>query len=274
MTDEEQRRKDGEDYSRKINEACRFYEELQKADVKWMQAQIDSGIDLNAGLPFNLERDFVATFSYLAFTCCEDVEAIKLMVAAGGSISPPCPEGRHIIHDVVQGEGCLAILKYLLENGADVNDIDVRGSKSSVLHGAADFNSNPEVLQYLIDQGAVVDAEDSRGDTPLFCAVNGNSNNPKCIDVLIKAGADINHKDKSGNTPLHWLGYGYDNMRLPIKALIKHKPDALALNKDGENIWFFGFEHGKGYMKQWRVSLLYRYWRKAKRDQWEESLNA
>ncbi len=274
MTDEEQRRKDGEEYCRKLNEACRFYDELEKADVKWMQEKIDSGIDLNAGMPFNLENDFVATFSYLAFTCCKDVEAIKLMVANGGSINPPCPDGRHIIHDVSQGEHGLDVLKYLVENGADVNDIDIKGSKSSVLHGAADFNSNPEVLQYLIDQGAKVNAKDKWGETPLFCALNGNSNNPKCIDVLVKAGADINHKSKNGNTPLHNISYSCDLLRLSFKALAKYKPDALALNNNGENIWRYGFEHGKGYRPQWRVSLLYRYWRKAKRDQWEESLNA
>ena len=91
-----------------------------------------------------------------------DEKNTPLMVAAGLGQVPA--ETR------VTGDGALEAVRLVLELGADVNDLNVRGR--SALHGAAHIRSDA-ILQLLVDRGALVNVEDDRGITPLMIAEGG-----------------------------------------------------------------------------------------------------
>ncbi len=91
-----------------------------------------------------------------------DEKNTPLMVAAGLGQVPA--ETR------VTGDEAIEAVRLVLELGADVNDLNVRGR--SALHGAAHIRSDA-IVQLLVDRGALVNVEDDRDITPLMIAEGG-----------------------------------------------------------------------------------------------------
>ena len=91
-----------------------------------------------------------------------DENNTPLMVAAGLGQVPA--ETR------VTGDGALEAVELVLELGADVNAVNLRGR--SALYGAAHIRSDA-IVQLLVDRGARVNLEDDRGITPLMVAEGG-----------------------------------------------------------------------------------------------------
>ena len=91
-----------------------------------------------------------------------DEKNTPLMVAAGLGQVPA--ETR------VTGDEAIEAVRLVLELGADVNDLNVRGR--SALHGAAHIRSDA-IVQLLVDRGALLNVEDDRGITPLMIAEGG-----------------------------------------------------------------------------------------------------
>jgi ankyrin repeat protein len=63
-----------------------------------------------------------------------------------------------------------------------------------------------QILKYLIDEGANVSGTDDRGGTPLHTAAK--SDNLIAAKLLIEAGAEVMPKDYDGKTPLDFTGSG------------------------------------------------------------------
>ena len=91
-----------------------------------------------------------------------DENTTPLMVSAGLGQVPA--ETR------VTGDGALGAVRLVLELGADVNEVNLRGRNA--LHGAAHIRSDA-IVQLLIDRGSLVNVEDDRGITPLMIAEGG-----------------------------------------------------------------------------------------------------
>ena len=91
-----------------------------------------------------------------------DEHTTPLMVAAGLGQVPA--ETR------VTGDGALDAVRLVLELGADINVLNLRGR--SALHGAAHIRSDA-IVQLLVDRGALVNVEDDRDITPLMIAEGG-----------------------------------------------------------------------------------------------------
>ncbi len=91
-----------------------------------------------------------------------DENNTPLMVAAGLGQVPA--ETR------VTGDAALEAVRLVLDLGADVNALNVRGR--SALHGAAHIRSDA-IVKLLVDRGALVNVEDDRGVTPLMIAEGG-----------------------------------------------------------------------------------------------------
>ena len=106
-------------------------------------------------------------------------------------------------------ESDLAVVKQLINEGADIHTTDSRGR--TPLHYAVAFShfgmkDRVDLIKYLIGKGADVNAQDSEGDTPLHPAAY--SGHPSLVSVLIKNGANLKIKNKDGRTPLHELMTG------------------------------------------------------------------
>ena len=91
-----------------------------------------------------------------------DEGTTPLMVAAGLGQVPA--ETR------VTEDRALAAVRFVLELGADVNDVNRSGR--TALHGAAHVRSDA-IVQLLVDRGALVNVGDERGVTPLMIAEGG-----------------------------------------------------------------------------------------------------
>lgn len=93
-----------------------------------------------------------------------------------------------------------AIIKLLLQAGANVNQYNKNGGRIS-LHWAA-LQNNQQNLQLLLDFGANVNQADHYGVTALHhAAIQDNSN---AITFLLAHGAHVNAVDNLGNTPLFY----------------------------------------------------------------------
>ena len=112
--------------------------------------------------------------------------------------------------------GDIIQLKYLLQNGADINSKDDSGWTN--LHHAA-FNDNVEVLAFLIRNGANKDSKDSLGRSALnYVAELGNL---AVVKLLLHCGSDINSIDNNGKSPIHHLVTKNGNLEV-LKLLVQH----------------------------------------------------
>jgi ankyrin repeat protein len=103
--------------------------------------------------------------------------------------------------DVVEA-GYLSQVEYFIEMGANVNHIVTKNNlKVMSVLSLAIYNNNFPVMKCLLDNGADVETIDITGNTPLLLACNHNS--LEMVKYLVEVGgADIDVKDKNGNTPL------------------------------------------------------------------------
>jgi len=87
--------------------------------------------------------------------------------------------------------GNFNIMKFLVENGADINSETSTGN--TPLHFAC-INNNLEVANYLIDNKANINEKNNKGQTPLHYAIIFGCDEIK--DYLIAKGANTNSLDK------------------------------------------------------------------------------
>ena len=95
-------------------------------------------------------------------------------------------------------EGHLAIVRLLVEKGADINAGE--GDESTVLQCAAD-SGHKGIVRLLLEKGADIDAKDRLGETALHRAAKFG--HEEIIHLLLEMGADIHAKDQDGITALH-----------------------------------------------------------------------
>lgn len=95
---------------------------------------------------------------------------------------------------VCRDKDATAILRLLIDQGADVNAKDNNGT--TPLHIAAG-QPRVEMAKMLIDHGADVRARTSSGSEPMH-HVSSN----EVLELLLSRGADINAKNNNGETPL------------------------------------------------------------------------
>ncbi|HTS48751.1 MAG TPA: ankyrin repeat domain-containing protein [Bryobacteraceae bacterium] len=110
-----------------------------------------------------------------------NVEIMKMLLAKGAKVNAvSAPKGL----DVKNGPIALGLL--------------------TPLHFAAASGSGPEPIKLLVDAGANVNALDVRGMTPLMIAVATDRSDPRVVKLLLDKGADPGIKSKLGETASDW----------------------------------------------------------------------
>ncbi|CDS04060.1 hypothetical protein LRAMOSA07015 [Lichtheimia ramosa] len=94
---------------------------------------------------------------------------------------------------IAAGDGQLARVKELIEDGMDVNSHDEFGY--TAMHAAVSYNQK-EIIEYLLEKNANINIEDFEKDTPLYVAESA-----EMAQFLLDHGADANHKNEDGITP-------------------------------------------------------------------------
>ena len=133
------------------------------------------------------------------------VEAAASLVNAGADVRAKNRDGAMALHlciragtDDAARDGRTAMVKLLLEHGADVAAVDGQGR--TALHFAA-IKGRFELLDLLGRSGAVLAAQDQHGRTPLHDAAMHD--HVSVIEWLVARGAKIEAPDKAAETPLH-----------------------------------------------------------------------
>ena len=134
--------------------------------------------------------------------------------------------GRSALH-IAAFEGSADAVKFLVENGADINAKDDGGD--TPFHYAA-ANGKVDLCDLLLKNEANIDATNKKDQSPLYIACLRKQK--KTASFLVKMGADINLSGNLGNSPLH-IAILY---HLPETASLLIKNDA-DLQKLSNNNW-------------------------------------
>lgn len=124
--------------------------------------------------------------------------------------------------------GNIKLVYYLLQQGADVNKVDVRGYNA--LHHAVQYNQTV-IAHFLIGRGLFLDSRDGEGHTALMWAAY--CNHEDTLRYLLQQGADVNSQDMTGCTSLHWAA-SKGNIKI-VKILI-NEANADPTKKDKEGV--------------------------------------
>jgi palmitoyltransferase ZDHHC13/17 len=119
------------------------------------------------------------------------------------------------------------IVHLLLENGADPLTQDVQGY--NILH-LATIDGNALMMVLLLHQNIPVDAPDPQGHTSLMWA--GYKGWPALTDILLRWGASVNATDDNGFTPLHWALV--KGSKPCIERLIEYGANRFAKTTEGK----------------------------------------
>ena len=116
----------------------------------------------------------------------------------------------------------LAVVQYLVEQGADMEKGDSKGSGFTPLLNAL-VGGHLDVVHYLLEQGADRDKADNRGRTPLHWAANhGHLETAKLLMVY---GADLNARNDNGQLPIDMGGAITEEIKQAIRDEPRRRMD-------------------------------------------------
>ncbi len=133
--------------------------------------------------------------------------------------------------------GNLDMVKYLIEQGADIEHCTFRGTSPLLI---AAYNGHFEVVQYLITHNANVNhVKQSTGETALILAAQ--KGHFDLVKYLIEKGAEVNAKTHNGTTALFNAGL---NAHLEmVKYLCSKHAKIDKVNFDGQDVVHTPFEN-------------------------------
>lgn len=119
------------------------------------------------------------------------------------------------LHWACDHNNSLDVIRWLVESGSDVNNLD--NMNRTPLMKVAARNQNPDIMQYLIDHGAILDIQDKNGMTALIRGCKDNSN-PDVLMPLLNAGVNTLLTDNYGKNA---LDYAEKNVNFKDSAFLK-----------------------------------------------------
>lgn len=125
-----------------------------------------------------------------------NLEAVKKELLIGKDINRRDAAGQTALIYAAES-GQLSMVKYLIENGADINiKASFTGGKTALTYAAT--SNKPKVIQYLIDKGANINSVTRHNETALiYAAAFGNV---EAVEVLLQNNANKNIINRDGKT--------------------------------------------------------------------------
>ena len=205
-----------------------FLDAVHNKDVKKINLLLGQGANVNAREPIN------GYFALQYAINWPDLALVKLLLDKGANVDLADDGGTTALIEAVGGDSpeYTAIVKLLIERGANVH----ANHDAAILRAVRD--ADPEVVRLLLAKGAPANApsEDRDGNTVLMEAASGGS--VETLSLILNAGADIRATNNDGQTALMKavaLDHRYNpSARLPMIELLLNKgADINAKDKDG-----------------------------------------
>ena len=123
-----------------------------------------------------------------------EIEKVRLLLARGADVNIASQRGRTALQLAARSDRSAAIVRLLLEAGADAKAVDA--SKANSLH-AATIGNDTETIRLIVAAGADVNTADFAGFTPLIQA--SANRNLDAIRMLLAKGADPKARSGDGS---------------------------------------------------------------------------
>jgi len=133
---------------------------------------------------------------------------VRLLLEKGANIEAQYGDGNYTALSGAAAKGHEAVVRLLLENGADINH---NGWQPALHHAAG--GGHEAVVRLLIEKGANVKAKNKNGETALHRATGASLRSEEMVRLLLEYGADIQAKDNEGATALQ-LAAGRKNWKI------------------------------------------------------------
>ncbi len=159
-------------------------------DLKKMEYLLNKGVDVNSKKSENFPPIMHALTK-------NNFEALKKLVEYDVNLDI-ISKGIYPLLIPIKNEN-IEIMKYLLENGADVNIKDMSGY-SPLMNLISFDKNNLDMIDLLINNGAKLEDINNNGATPLILACYHF--NTQVIKHLVDKNANVNATDFFGGTPL------------------------------------------------------------------------
>jgi ankyrin repeat protein len=196
---------------------------LHNGHIEVGQILLDHNADVNVA-----NGKGITPLMYAART--GNIHIVERLLREGAKIDARDKWGRTpVFYACIQAE----VIKVLLANGANINDMD---SNTILLLETLGSSRDPaiteKVFNLLISSGINVNAQTKGGESALLRALNINERDISIL--LIESGADVNHSDTRGNTPLLIASQpGHGEVKV-VETLLSHGADVMAKNKLGD----------------------------------------
>lgn len=120
------------------------------------------------------------------------------------------------------------VVKFLLENAANINDKEVRDTiDQTPLIVAADGGCK-DIVEMLLEAGANIEHRNDQGETALISAAqNGHK---EIVQMLLDAGANVNQENADGETALD-LTIKLRHKKDLVDLLLEHGAEASGIKK-------------------------------------------
>ena len=96
--------------------------------------------------------------------------------------------------------GCLKMVVYLVQNGALLDKTSGMYQVTALFDAVEE--ENLDIVRFLLEQGADVNKADYKGWTPLHCGVHMNEDDGDIAMLLMSYGADLHAKTHCGKLPI------------------------------------------------------------------------
>jgi len=160
-----------------------------------------------------------------------DLANLQAMMGNDGSqIDKQYQNGQTLLHSAAE-YGKLDVVRYLVENGADISKRADGYYGYQTIHFAV-LSGNLEMVKYLVSKGADVNALADGKVSVLHLAVQNYNVNSSMIKYLISSGSNVNAKDEWGVSVLQSAA-STGNVNL-VKYLVSSGADIGAVNNEGQ----------------------------------------
>jgi ankyrin repeat protein len=193
-----------------------FYGAIRNNDLARLGNLIHDGADVNTR-----DRYEETPLMYAAYV--GSLDGMKLLLKEGASVDLQSQSGATAL---IWAATDLAKVRLLIEQGANVNIATKRGRTALLV--AAMSDPSAAIVKLLMENGADLKAVDFLRTTPLRAATLGNDTDT--IRMLIDAGVDVNAADLPGITPL-MMAAGWNGNTRAVQLLLAKGANAKAVSR-------------------------------------------